>query len=205
MHRGCHEIPRRCDKFTFLPANVGRFSRQQALKYQRWPQRRHTANRWGSQSRNTDKCSSGHHAQQKQQTLLMSSHSQQQNYTVYASGFTLFGKSTIGTFLRISANRSPGWRLVNDLSSAAVVLLSVTSREDIDAFIPQLAEWQKVLVVGSSSFGTRWPTVPRPIRLSEVVSTFTDLMRDRPEWSSAPCSPAPRDSTSAVATGNRVC
>lgn len=150
-----------------------------------------------------DECSHRHYAQ-KQQRPLMFSHNQQQNYTVYASGFTPFEKSTIASFLRISAARPPGWRLVNDLTGAAVVLLSVTSREEIDAFIPRLAEWQKVLVVGSSSFGTRWPTVPRPIRLAEVLATLTDLTRDRPDWSAAPSSQAPLDSASPVDSSNPV-
>ena len=134
----------------------------------------------------------------------MFSHNQQQNYTVYASGFTPFEKSTIASFLRISAGRLPGWRLVDDLTGTAVVLLSAISKEDIDAFIPQWAESQKVLVVGSSSFGMGWPTVPRPIRLAEVLATLTDLTRDRPDWSAAPSSQAPLDSASPVAASNPV-
>jgi hypothetical protein len=127
----------------------------------------------------------------------MFSNNKQENNTVHAAGFTPFEKSTLVSFLQISAGRPPGWHLVDDLSGAAVVLLSVTCLEEMDAFVPRLAAWQKVLVVGDSSFGTGWPTVPRPIRLAEIVATLTDVMRPYPEWSSAPSSQAPLDSANA--------
>ncbi len=98
-------------------------------------------------------------------------------------GFTSFEHSAFESFFRL-ARRQPGFRLVDDLSAAALILANA---DDLDVMrdLTAMAPRQPVLLIGSSSRGTAWPVQPRPIKLMSVLTAMEQVL------SPAPVAPAP--------------
>lgn len=97
-------------------------------------------------------------------------------YNILPIGFSSFEKSTIETFFRLAGRRAPYWGLTTRSSEARVVLLNATSQQDIESFRPKLASWQKVILVGSQDYATGWPMLPRPIKLTSILSLLDELV-----------------------------
>lgn len=51
-----------------------------------------------------------------------------------------------------------------------MVLLNGLSRQDIDALAPKLQPGHRVVIVGASDFATGWPVLPRPLRLTALLT-----------------------------------
>lgn len=96
-------------------------------------------------------------------------------YNILPIGFSSYEKSTIETFFRLAGRRAPHWGLTTLPSEARVVLFNATSEQDVTSFRSQVASWQKVIIVGASDYGTGWPVLPRPIKLT-VILTLLDAM-----------------------------
>ena len=90
-------------------------------------------------------------------------------YNILPIGFSSYEKSTIETFFRLASRRAPHWGLTTRSSEARVVLFNATSQQDIESFRSLVASWQKVILVGSSDYGTGWPVLPRPIKLTAIL------------------------------------
>ena len=90
-------------------------------------------------------------------------------YNILPLGFSSYEKSTIETFFRLAGRRAPHWGLTTRSSEARVVLFNATSQQDVESFRSMFASWQKVILVGSSDFGTGWPVLPRPIKLTSIL------------------------------------
>jgi two-component system, cell cycle response regulator len=91
-------------------------------------------------------------------------------YNILPIGFSSYEKSTIETFFRLAGRRAPHWGLTTRSNEARVVLFNATSQQDIESFRSLVASWQKVIIVGSSDFGTGWSVLPRPIKLTAILS-----------------------------------
>ena len=53
-----------------------------------------------------------------------------------------------------------------------------------------VASWQKVILVGSSDYGTGWPVLPRPIKLTSILGLLDDLVDVEVIVPTAPVAPA---------------
>mgnify|MGYP003407921262 FL=1 len=111
-------------------------------------------------------------------------------YNILPIGFSSFEKSTIETFFRLAGRRAPHWALTARSSEARVILFNATSLQDIEAFRSLVATWQKVIIVGNSDFGTGWPVLPRPIKLTAILSLL-DVIANDTEQKDAITKPAP--------------
>jgi two-component system, cell cycle response regulator len=109
-------------------------------------------------------------------------------YNILPIGFSSYEKSTIETFFRLAGRRAPHWGLTTLSSEARVVLFNATSEQDVESFRSLVASWQKVIIVGSSDYGTGWPVLPRPIKLTVILSLLDQLSQVKTE---AETSPAP--------------
>ncbi|MGE0329289.1 MAG: response regulator [Ramlibacter sp.] len=98
-------------------------------------------------------------------------------------GFTSFEYSAFESFFRL-ARRQPGWRIVDDLHAAALILANA---DDLDVMrdLVAMAPRQPVLLIGASSRGTPWPVQKRPIKLMSVLTAMEQAL------SPAPVAPAP--------------
>lgn len=96
-------------------------------------------------------------------------------YNILPIGFSSYEKSTIETFFRLAGRRAPHWSLTSQSSEARVVLLNATSAQDVESFRSSVASWQKVIIVGHSDFGTGWPVLPRPIKLTAILILLDEL------------------------------
>jgi two-component system, cell cycle response regulator len=96
-------------------------------------------------------------------------------YNILPIGFSNYEKSTIETFFRLAGRRAPHWSLTTQSSEARVVLFNATSAQDIESFRSLVASWQKVIIVGSSDYGTGWPVLPRPIKLTAILGLLDDV------------------------------
>jgi two-component system, cell cycle response regulator len=99
-------------------------------------------------------------------------------YNILPIGFSSFEKSTIETFFRLAGRRAPHWGLTARSSEARVILFNATSLQDIEAFRSIVASWQKVIVVGDSDYGTGWPVLPRPIKLTAILGILDAIAKD---------------------------
>ena len=89
-------------------------------------------------------------------------------------GFTSFEHSAFESFFRL-ARRQPGWRIVDDLNAAALILANA---DDLDVMrdLTAMAPRQPVLLIGASSRGTAWPVQPRPIKLMSVMTAMDQAL-----------------------------
>ncbi len=112
------------------------------------------------------------------------------SFKVYPFGFSAFEKSTIETFFRLAARRAPFWTVTPRIDDASVVLLTAATREDVDACRPKLTAGQKVVIVGSSDFGTGWPVLPRPLRLTAILTSLGEFVQPSDVAATATVAPA---------------
>jgi len=89
-------------------------------------------------------------------------------------GFTSFEHSAFESFFRL-ARRQPGFRIVDDLNAAALILANA---DDLDVMrdLVAVAPRQPVLLIGASGHGTAWPVQPRPIKLMSVLTAMEQLL-----------------------------
>jgi hypothetical protein len=97
-------------------------------------------------------------------------------YNILPIGFSSYEKSTIETFFRLAGRRAPHWALTSRLGEARVVLFNATSEQDFVNFRSLVASWQKVIIVGGTDFGTGWPVLPRPIKLTAILGLLGDVV-----------------------------
>ena len=62
------------------------------------------------------------------------------------------------------------------MEDASVVLLNAVTRQDIDAALPKTESSQRVVLVGTSDFATGWPVLPRPLRLTALLTCLGALV-----------------------------
>jgi two-component system, cell cycle response regulator len=99
-------------------------------------------------------------------------------YNILPIGFSSYEKSTIETFFRLAGRRTPHWGLTARSSEARVILFNATSQQDIEAFRSLVASWQKVIIVGSSDYGTGWAVLPRPIKLTAILGLLDTIAKE---------------------------
>jgi two-component system, cell cycle response regulator len=83
-------------------------------------------------------------------------------------GFSSFERSTFESFFRLAARRAPGYEVVTEVASAAMVIINSDDTEVLKNFKPHSA--QKTMLVGHSDGGTGWPLQQRPIKLMAVLT-----------------------------------
>ena len=93
-------------------------------------------------------------------------------------GFTSFEHSAFESFFRL-ARRQPGFRIVDDLGAAALILANA---DDLDVMrdLVAMAPRQPVLLIGASSRGTPWPVQQRPIKLMSVLTAMEQTLSPAP-------------------------
>lgn len=104
-------------------------------------------------------------------------------------GFTSFEYSAFESFFRL-ARRQPGFRIVDDLNAAALILANADD-QDVMRDLVAVAPRQQVLLVGASGHGTAWPVQPRPIKLMSVLTAMEQLLSPTPA-ATEPQAPARR-------------
>jgi two-component system, cell cycle response regulator len=100
------------------------------------------------------------------------------SFKVYPLGFSAFEKSTIETFFRLAARRAPFWAVTARVEEASVLMLSAATRQDVDALSKRMLPGQQAVIVGSSDFGTGWPSVPRPLKLTALLASLSVYVQD---------------------------
>ena len=94
------------------------------------------------------------------------------SFKVYPLGFSAFEKSTIETFFRLAARRAPFWSVTPLLDEATVVLVNAATRPEYEAHARRMNSAQKAVIVGASNFGTGWPVIPRPLKLTALLTSL---------------------------------
>ena len=94
------------------------------------------------------------------------------SFKVYPLGFSAFEKSTIETFFRLAARRAPFWSVTPLLDQATVVLVNAATRPEYEAHARRMNSAHKAVIVGASNFGTGWPVIPRPLKLTALLTSL---------------------------------
>jgi two-component system, cell cycle response regulator len=96
-------------------------------------------------------------------------------YNILPIGFSSYERSMIETFFRLAGRRAPHWGLTTQSNEARVLLFNVTSAQDVESFRSLVASWQKIIIVGNSDYGTGWLVLPRPIKLTAILTLLDDI------------------------------
>jgi two-component system, cell cycle response regulator len=100
------------------------------------------------------------------------------SFKVHPLGFSAFEKSTIETFFRLAARRAPFWSVTSRAEEATVLLLNAATRQDYEALVRRMSSVQKAVIVGSTDFGTDWPVIPRPLKLTALLTSLSIFVND---------------------------
>jgi two-component system, cell cycle response regulator len=85
-------------------------------------------------------------------------------------GFSSFEFSTFETFFRlVSARRPRPYRAVRTGDQARLVIVDGGSESLVMRLVGLLRPNQRAIIVGSTTYGTSWQCIPRPINLSQVL------------------------------------
>jgi two-component system, cell cycle response regulator len=98
-------------------------------------------------------------------------------FNILPIGFSIHEKATIETFFRLASQRAPHWQMTSRSSEARVVLFNATSQQDVNAFKSLVAAWQRVVIVGTSDFGTGWAVMQRPLKLTAILNVLNEVLK----------------------------
>ncbi len=93
-------------------------------------------------------------------------------FKVHPLGFSAFEKSTIETFFRLAARRAPFWSVTPRAEDATVLLLNAATRQEYEAHARRMGPSHKAVIVGAADFGTGWPVIPRPLKLTALLTSL---------------------------------
>jgi CheY-like chemotaxis protein len=94
------------------------------------------------------------------------------SFKVHPLGFSAFEKSTIETFFRLAARRAPFWSVTPRVEDATVLLLNAATRQEYEAHAGKMGPSKKAVIVGAADFGTGWPVIPRPLKLTALLTSL---------------------------------
>lgn len=94
-------------------------------------------------------------------------------------GFTPFERSTFESFFRLAARRQPGYQLVEDPASSALIVANADSAAVMRELTTRKPT-QHVLLIGASDAGTGWVLLSRPIKLMGVLTAIDQMLSPRP-------------------------
>ncbi len=58
------------------------------------------------------------------------------------------------------------------------MLFNATSQQDVNAFKSLVAAWQRVVIVGTSDFGTGWAVMHRPLKLTAILHVLNEVVKN---------------------------
>lgn len=100
------------------------------------------------------------------------------SFKVHPLGFSAFEKSTIETFFRLAARRAPFWSVTPLIDEATVLLLNAATSQDYLALARKMSRSQRAVIVGASDFGTGWPVIARPLKLTALLTSLSVYVQD---------------------------
>ncbi|MFM2448793.1 MAG: hypothetical protein RIS44_1243 [Pseudomonadota bacterium] len=122
-------------------------------------------------------------------------------YNLFLVGFSSYEKSTTEAFFRLAARRAPHWGMAARAQDARVIIISAASGQDFDSFLATVAPGQRVIIVGDSDFGSGWPVVSRPIKLTAVLALLNTAVDPKTSETLRPAVAAP-EAPAALAVPN---
>ena len=98
---------------------------------------------------------------------------------LHCIGFSAQESVALESFFKIAGQRPPGWWVTPDIRDAAIVLLNAHSSEAVEDCQGMMTSWQKLVIVGSSDFGSGGYFVPRPIKLMAILGKINQVLVER--------------------------
>lgn len=111
-------------------------------------------------------------------------------------GFAPFEKSTFESFFKLVGRRDTLYRTVSDTLQAQILLLNGDSPTAVELAAASLNPTQKALYVGAGDPSGKWPSAPRPIKLTAVLGLLDVLAT--PGAAAVEVKPAPPMSEAAI-------
>ena len=100
------------------------------------------------------------------------------SFKVHPLGFSAFEKSTIETFFRLAARRPPFWSVTPRVEEATVLLLNAATGQEYQALARRMSPTQKAVIVGATDFAAGWPVLPRPLKLTALLTSLSIFMQE---------------------------
>ena len=112
-------------------------------------------------------------------------------------GFAPFEKSTFESFFKLVGRRDTLYKIVSDVAQAQVLMVNGDNPTAVQWASASLKSPQKAMYIGAPDPSGKWPTAPRPIKLTTVLGLLDVLvMADK---ASAQDAPIPREEAGVIA------
>jgi len=112
-------------------------------------------------------------------------------------GFAPFEKSTFESFFKLVGRRDTLYKIVPDVAQAQVLMVNGDNPTAVQWASASLKSPQKAMYIGAPDPSGKWPTAPRPIKLTTVLGLLDVLvMADK---ASAQDAPIPREEAGVIA------
>lgn len=113
-------------------------------------------------------------------------------------GFVPFEKSTFESFFKLMSRRDTLYKFVSEVDQAQVLMVNSDNPTVVQWANSSIKFSQKALYIGAADPAGKWPSAPRPIKLTTVLGLL-DLLAVVPERLAAESKLAPPRSVSPVA------
>ena len=112
-------------------------------------------------------------------------------------GFAPFEKSTFESFFKLVGRRDTLYEIVPDVAQAQVLMVNGDNPTAVQWASASVKSPQKAMYIGAPDPSGKWPTAPRPIKLTTVLGLLDVLvMADK---ASAQDAPIPREEAGVIA------
>ena len=112
-------------------------------------------------------------------------------------GFAPFEKSTFESFFKLVGRRDTLYKIVSDVAQAQVLMVNGDNPTAVQWASASVKSPQKAMYIGAPDPSGKWPTAPRPIKLTTVLGLLDVLvMADK---ASAQDAPIPREEAGVIA------
>jgi two-component system, cell cycle response regulator len=101
-------------------------------------------------------------------------------------GFAPFEKSTFESFFRLVGRRDTLYKIVPDVTHAQVLMVNGDNPTAVQWASASVKSPQKAIYIGAPDPSGKWPTAPRPIKLTTVLGLLDVLVMADKELPAAP-------------------
>ena len=95
---------------------------------------------------------------------------------VFLLGFTPFEKATFESFFKLVSRREILYKTISDVGQTQALMVNSDNPAAVQWVTAAVLPQQKVLFVGAPDPAGKWPSVPRPIKLTTVLGLLDVLM-----------------------------
>jgi CheY-like chemotaxis protein len=112
------------------------------------------------------------------------------HHRVCLLGFSPEQTAAIGVYCRFASRRNLTWSVTDQPQQADGILVRAANLPEFERYKAHMAAASKVVVVGTSSFGSAWQHMPSPLSLADARGIFEFFLHGPTAAAIAPAAPS---------------